>query len=133
MHHSNKKLALVAAAVAGLLLGSHALAEEGRHGDPGGYQQESSETMPRHHRLPKYYPERFDRTGIMRSIVQGGKVMIGGVRYTVSPNVRVHTAHTRNASVYALNENTEVGIELDQRGKVITGIWVLPKGAVPQN
>ncbi|HFE32673.1 MAG TPA: hypothetical protein ENJ17_05115 [Gammaproteobacteria bacterium] len=133
MHSATIKLT-IAAAFIGLLLSSPTFADErmpqrGMHSEEGN----ASRAMPQHSNLPKYYPSHFDRQGFVRSIVQDGKVMISGVRYTVSPNVRVHTRETRNASIYALREDTEVGIKLDPSGRNVIAIWVLPKGSVPQN
>ncbi len=133
MHNATHKFS-IAAALIGLLLAGSAFADEhmpqrGMHSEEGNVDR----AMPQRSNLPKYYPSRFDRQGIMRSIVEAGKVIISGVRYTVSPNVRVHTLETRNASVYALREDTEVGIKLDPAGRNVMAIWVLPKGSVAQN
>lgn len=133
MHYATVKLT-IAMAFIGLLLSGPAFADEGI--PKRGMHSEENDTgraMPQRSNLPKHYPSRFDRQGIMRSVVKAGKVMIGGTRYTVSPNVRVHTLTTRNASVYALQENTEVGIKLDPAGQNVMAIWVLPRGSVPQN
>lgn len=133
MHNASRKLT-IAAALIGLLLSGLAFADERMHHRDRHAEDNGPDTvMPGHRDLPKYYPSRFDRQGIMRSIIEAGKVMIGGVRYSVSPNVRVHTQETRNASVYALREDTEVGIKLDPQGKNIIAIWVLPRGSVQQN
>ncbi|HHH48251.1 MAG TPA: hypothetical protein ENK51_05120 [Gammaproteobacteria bacterium] len=126
---------VIAAALTGLLLTGAVLADERMHhrDRPPAEEGGAGTAMPQQARLPAHYPARFDRQGIMRTIVEAGKVMIDGMRYTVSPNVRVHTLETRNASVHALRENTEVGIKLDPQGKSITAIWVLPRGSVQQN
>jgi len=134
MHNTTRKFS-IATALIGLLLAASAFADErmpqrNMHAEKGGF---SEQDMRQPGNLPTYYPRRFDRQGVMRSIVTAGKVMIGGVRYTVSPNVRVHTPETRNASAYALREDTEVGIKLDPAGRNVVAIWVLPKGSVPQN
>jgi len=99
----------------GPLLAASAFADErmpqrNMHAEEGGF---SGQDKQQPGNLPAHYPRRFDRQGVMRSIVTAGKVMIGGVRYTVSPNVRVHT--------------------LDPAGRNVVAIWVLPKGSVPQN
>ncbi len=133
MHNASSKLS-IAAALIGLLLAGPVFADErlpqhGMHNEEGNADQ----GQPHHSHLPAYYPPRFDRRGIMRSIVEGGRVTIDGVRYTVSPNVRVHTLETRNASVYALREGAEVGIKFDPASRTVIAIWVLPKGSVPQS
>ncbi len=129
--HTQKTRYLIAAALLGLLSALPAAASE--NPSHRGLYEEGGAGEQRERDLPDYYPQRFDHEGIMRSLVQGGRMMLGGVRYRVSPNVRVYTPETRNGSVYALREGTEVGIKLDAAGRTVSDIWVLPKGSVVQN
>lgn len=83
------------------------------------------------------YKPNFDRDGIITGSVQNQQLLINATRYTLDPNVRVHTPQTEFASPQALATDAEVGFNLvvdkvSSQYKIIE-IWVLPKGSVVLN
>ena len=79
-------------------------------------------------KLPKHYPESFQRFGGVDDI---GKdfIVIDDTQYTLSPSTQVHTPRARFSTLGALKRGLQVGYTTMGReetaGKV-TEIWVLP-------
>lgn len=81
--------------------------------------------------LPDYYPASFQNTGII-SAFSGSSIVIGGLSYSLSPNVLIHSTMTEFSSRYDLTAGKEVGFTLNSSGNTqsITEIWILPAGTV---
>lgn len=83
--------------------------------------------------LPDYYPAAFQNKGAIQRIESGDTLVINGVRYRLSPNVRIHTFATEFAPRQTLVSGLEIAFSfggIDQRGRTIAEIWVLPAGTV---
>ena len=79
--------------------------------------------------LPDYYPEEgFQRTALVDTLyTEAQRIVIGDLSYTYSPNVVVHSPRSYSVPVSSLKPGTRVGFKtLENRGRVITEIWVLP-------
>jgi len=85
-------------------------------------------------RLPDYYPASFQNKGAIQGVEGSDTLIVNGVRYRLSPNVRIHTLDTESAPRQTLAAGLEIAFALgaiDQRGRTITEIWVLPAGTIP--
>jgi hypothetical protein len=82
--------------------------------------------------LPHYYPNSFDRQGIITS-TGSSEIFVSAQRYQLDANVRVHSLATEFASRRLLRGGAEIGFTT-ARGKKgvtkITEIWLLPDGTV---
>lgn len=104
----NKSIFIVALAMAFLVL-------------PGGVLAE---------KLPKHYPENFQRFGAISDIGKGF-IVIGDSRYVLSSSTQVRTLRARFSTLNALKKGLQVGYTTtSERGGAIgkiAEIWVLPK------
>ena len=85
--------------------------------------------------LPTYYPTTFQTTGLLSTVGSNSEIIISGVRYTLSPNVLIHTMSTEFGSRYSLQKNQEVGFSFtinSRTVRTITEIWLLPAGSANQ-
>ena len=85
--------------------------------------------------LPSYYPDTFVHTGLLSSIGSISEVVISGARYTLSPNVLIHTLSTEFGSKHSLRVGQEVGFSFTTNSRkisTITEIWLLPPGSINQ-
>jgi hypothetical protein len=84
--------------------------------------------------LPEYYPDHFDRTGVIQRLrMQGNRLLINATRYKLDPNVHVYTLHTRFGTMHSLRKNMAVGFTLRPARvdeQVISEIWELPPDSV---
>ena len=84
--------------------------------------------------LPEYYPSRFDRTGVLQEFDRRhNRLVINATAYGYGSGLRVHTLRAASVSVHSLKVGSDLGFtfELNRRGqRIITQIWVLPKGYV---
>jgi hypothetical protein len=85
-------------------------------------------------RLPDYYPASLQNKGTIQRVESGDVLVVNGVRYRLSPNARIHTLDTEFAPRQALAAGMDIAFTLgpvDQRGRTIAEIWVLPAGTIP--
>ena len=84
--------------------------------------------------LPEYYPNTFNNEGILQNIEDGGNTLIiNATAYKVGHNMKVHTRSNQFASKNTLQKGMELGFTLSDpsaKRKIVTEIWVLPKGTV---
>ncbi len=81
--------------------------------------------------LPDYYPTGgFQRTGVLDAVQpEAQRIVIGDLGYTYSPNLVVHSPRSYSIPLSRLKPGTRVAFKtLDNRGQVITEIWLLPDG-----
>lgn len=78
--------------------------------------------------LPEYYPKRFENEGILHE-VKHNKVIINATAYQLVDNVIVHTLSTQYGSLNNLRKDMDIAFRLMDT-RVITEIWILPKGSV---
>jgi len=85
-------------------------------------------------KLPEFYPRTFSNEGILQKTEDGGNTLIiNATAYKVGHNMKVHTMNNNFASKNSLQKDMEIGFTLHDptaKRKVITEIWVLPKGTV---
>lgn len=83
--------------------------------------------------LPRYYPNRFQVTGVIFRMNNNGQITVSGSAqaYTLSPNALIHSMSTEFSSRHALSKGTEIGFSVNNRNRhTITEIWILPEGAI---
>ncbi|MEJ2114542.1 MAG: hypothetical protein P8X88_00405 [Gammaproteobacteria bacterium] len=84
--------------------------------------------------LPEFYPGSFENEGILQKIKNGGgTLIINATAYDIGGNAKVHALNNNFASVNTLRKDMELGFILNDaasKRKVITEIWILPKGYV---
>lgn len=84
--------------------------------------------------LPEYYPNFFSNEGLLQEVEDGGSTLIiNATAYKVGHNMKVHTRYNSFASRNSLQKGMELGFTLNDpsaKRKVVTEIWVLPKGSV---
>ncbi len=78
-------------------------------------------------KLPDYYPDSFDRWGIVDLLdVNSKHIVINDTRMQLSPQTKVHSLNTRFSTVSTLRRGMKVGMDL-AGNKVINEIWILPR------
>ncbi len=79
-------------------------------------------------KLPKYYPESFQRVGGIDEVSRG-LIVINDMEFSLGPYTKVYTPHTQFSTLNALKKGSLVGFAVGEREakKEITEIWVLPK------
>jgi hypothetical protein len=87
-------------------------------------------------KLPAYYPDTFQRTGVVNGLSSSRSVLINGTRYYYDHNTKVHTLSTKSGFIHDLSKGTEVGfsyIEDNMRRRFLVEAWTLPHGTVKRN
>ena len=84
-------------------------------------------------RLPKHYPDKFQRIGVLGYNVSDARfVVIGDHGYTLAKDVKVAAPYSPRGSLHDLAKNRRVGFTVVGEGGgqngTITEIWVLPQG-----
>ncbi len=77
---------------------------------------------------PECYPKHFQNEGILQDIKQS-ELIINATAYELVDNVIVHSLNTQYGSMNNLHKNMDIAFMLAD-GKLISEIWVLPKGYV---
>ena len=83
--------------------------------------------------LPDYYPDTFQRTGVVTGSASNRSVIISGTRYYYDNNTRIHILSSPSGYIHNLSKGTEVGFsytEDDKRRRFLIEAWTLPKGTV---
>ena len=83
--------------------------------------------------LPEYYPDSFQKTGIIREVNQNDSLVISGLKYHLTPDTAIHSTSNRYSSRWVLRTGAEVGFSFNSDAanrRTITEIWILPQGRV---
>ena len=82
--------------------------------------------------LPKYYPDHFDRGGVIDRVdVGAGQIVINDMLYTLSSDTAVHTPATRFATPGDLRPGMTIGVRIARNlpgMRPVAEIWVLSDG-----
>lgn len=86
--------------------------------------------------LPGYYPESFDRSGVINRIDVNNRVLvIDDSKVTLSLNLKVHTPTTRYGTIRSLEPGMKIGFGTSGsravRGGAVSEVWVLPADYTP--
>lgn len=87
-------------------------------------------------RLPSYYPDTFQRTGVVSGPGSSSSIIISGTRYYYGVNTKVHTLSTKSGFTHDLSKGTEVGfsyIEDNMHRRFLVEAWTLPQGTVKRH
>lgn len=86
--------------------------------------------------LPKYYPTSFQGTGVIYKINSSSMTVTGSAeKYTISPNVLIHSLSTEFSTRQELRKGRTIGFSFTTNGsnqRVMTEIWILPAWARPK-
>lgn len=87
--------------------------------------------------LPDYYPERFDRWGVIDQLdLDNHIVVINDVSIRVAPDLRVYTVNTRSATQQSLKPGMKIGFGTTG-SRALSGavaeVWVLPADYTPSS
>lgn len=84
-------------------------------------------------KLPTYYPNQFQHTGMISSLENDNSIIISGLRYKIASYLKLHTSATEYATRRSLRAGDEVGFSTMagyNNSLKVTELWVLPKGSV---
>ena len=75
-------------------------------------------------RIPDYYPDRFQRTGIVDD-VQTGTIIVNDIPYSLSPDLVVHSLFERETFITRVLRGNLIGYRFGQSHQIVE-IWILP-------
>jgi hypothetical protein len=85
--------------------------------------------------LPDYYPERFDRWGVIDQLdLDNQIIVVNDVNIRVTRGLRIYTVNTRFASLQSLKPGMKVGFGTTGSRAIngaVSEVWVLPADYIP--
>ncbi|MGE0372409.1 MAG: hypothetical protein AB7Q01_11040 [Gammaproteobacteria bacterium] len=85
--------------------------------------------------LPDYYPERFDRWGVIDQVnLDRQIIVINDVNVRVTRDLRVYTVNTRFAALQSLKPGMKVGFGTTGSRALsgaVSEVWILPSDYTP--
>lgn len=88
--------------------------------------------------LPEYYPESFDRSGVINRVdVDNRVIVIDDSKVQLSLNLKVYTPTTRFATIRSLKPGMRIGFGTTgsraAHNSAVPELWVLPDDYTPKH